>query len=211
MFIFFFFLETCVPQVKIEKIGSSILRKKNDEVKQEQADSSNVIINLEDGKKLSSETNNSDVIDSNEAEAKEINADEINLKDLIDVIPCNENEILTENDVSNQENTQSFEKGETVLSPINNKNIENEKVKQQIDNLDILDNDKEESIDNLEECVKEKYINDNYLTRLKENKVIPETIDDEDNIQDEELDHEIDEEEIKGSNDEFNQNSEIVC
>lgn len=164
---------------------------------------------------MSLDTNNSDVIDSNEAEAKEINADKLNLKEVVDVTPCNENEIITENDGSKEENTQSFEKVETVVVPINNKNTENEKVKQKIDNLIILDidkevEDKEESIDNLEEYVEEKNINDNYLTRLKGNKVIPETIDDEDNIQDEELDHEIDEEEIKGSNDDFNQNSETV-
>lgn len=163
---------------------------------------------------MSLDTNQSDVIDSNEAEAKEINAGEFNIKEVIDVTPCNENEIITENDANNQENKPAYEKGETVV-PINNKSTEHEKIKQKIDNLNILDIDKEvedreENIDNLEEYVEEKNINDNYLTRLKGNKVISETIDDEDNIQDEELDHEIDEEEIKGSNDDFNQNSETV-
>lgn len=163
---------------------------------------------------MSLDTNNSDVIDSNEAEAKEINAEELNLKEVIDVTLRNENEIITENDAGNQENTQSYKKGETIV-PINNKNTENEKIKQKIDNLNILDidkevDDKEESIDNSEEYVEEKNINDNYITRLKGNKGIPETIDDEDNIQDEELDHEIDEEEIKSSNDDFIQNNETV-
>jgi len=65
-----FCLETCVLPLKVDKICSSVSRKKIDEVKQEQPDSSNIIASSEDSKKMSIDISSSDVIDSNEAEAK---------------------------------------------------------------------------------------------------------------------------------------------
>lgn len=71
-----------------------------------------------------------------------------------------------------------------------------------IDNLDIVEESSDINKDLLEEN-----INCNSLIGTK--KETPLVID-EDNIQDEELDHEVDEEEIKGSTDNFNEINDTV-
>jgi len=63
-----------MTQLKAEK-NTFIAQKENNDTNQEQVDSSNVIASSEDSKTLL-DTINSDVVDSNEAEAKEIDTDE---------------------------------------------------------------------------------------------------------------------------------------
>jgi len=197
----------------------SCSKKKNDEVKQEQADSSNVIISNDSPKKLSLNPSHSDVIDSNEAEAKEIDINEVqpNEADSVDIIPFHTNEIQNDYNASNQKNTKEFEKDKIVASGDNTNSkiltgkVENTEIKE-LKSLDILDNKvnaKEESIENNEDLKEENVTNDNIIFKVKKIEVTPESRDDEDNIQDEELDHEVDEEEIKGSVD-FNITNDTV-
>lgn len=199
-------LETCVPQIKTDKINSSILRKKNDEVKQEQPDSSNVVIDIsEDTKNIASDTSNSDVTDLNEAEAKEIDANELNEAEGVDIIIFNKNETKIDYHESNQENTNELEKDETLVTPINSKDIDilikeikSNKIKpESLDDLDIEGDEIKEEFIKINENIEEKkdIIKNSIIIDVKE------IVDDEDNIQDEELDHEVDEEEIKGSTD----------
>lgn len=146
----------------------------------------------------------SDVTDSNEAEAKEIDANELNEADGIDIILFNKNETKVDYNASNQENTKELEKDETIVTPINSKNtdidnlIENVKSNEikpkSLDNLNIEEDEIKEELIKINENMEVKdIINDNIIIDVKE------IVDDEDNIQDEELDHEVDEEEIKGS------------
>jgi len=205
-------LETCVSLLKAEKIGSSILRKKNDEVKQEQADSSNVI-SSDDPKKLFLSTSNSGVIDSNEAEAKEMDV-QPNEAESVGMISFHKYETEIDNNASNQENIKEFKKDKIIASG-NNKSeiliekIENREINQQkfLDNSDEKVDAKEEINNDIKE--EKNCINDNIGFKVKEIEVIPENMDDEDNIQDEELDHEVDEEEIKGRID-FNISNDAV-
>lgn len=181
-------------------------------MKQEQPDSSNVVIvNSEDTKKMASDTSNSDVTDSNEAEAKEIDANELNEAEGVDIILFNKNETEIDYNVSNQENTKELEKDETIVTLINSKNTDNliEKVKsneikpKSLNNLNIEEDEIKEEFIKMNENMEEKdIVNDKIIIDAKE------IVDDEDNIQDEELDHEVDEEEIKGSIDYTN---DIVC
>lgn len=201
---------------KSEKVSSNNVRKKIDEVKQEQADSSNVIASLEDTKKLSLNTNNSDLTDSNEAEAKEINASNINSKESNEV-QYNENGSLVEHDESCKKKMQEFDKDKAVTVSLNNRNTENEKLLRQTNRIISFKDDKKiESKEKCEENVgdlkeeKNSTCDNVVIAEIKENEVTPEAVDDEDNIQDEELDHEVDEEEIKGNNDNFNQTDETV-
>lgn len=79
-----------------------------------------------------------------------------------------------------------------------------------LDNLDEKINSKEASITNngnLKED--ENFSNDNIVFKIKEIEITPENMDDEDNINDEELDHEVDEEEIKSRID-FNITNDTV-
>jgi len=217
-----------VTQLKVEKITSSISHKENDDVNQEQVDSSNVIASSEDSKTILLDTINSDVIDSNEAEAKEIDADEAQLNEaggVINAISSHENQTVIAIDsdsTSTHENTKDFE-GEKDVAQINPKNTNNfiddvkgNKIKQTkcLDNLgtdaEIIENSSKINND-IEE---QKYKNN--VTGVKE--VLPEINEDEDNIQDEELDHEIDEEldhevdeeEKNYSTDNFNQTNNTV-
>ncbi|KAL4090457.1 hypothetical protein QTP88_025288 [Uroleucon formosanum] len=161
--------KTCMTQLKVEKITSSISLKENDDVNQEQVDSSNVIASSEDSKTILLDTINSDVIDSNEAEAKEIDADESQLNEagVINAISSHENQTVIAIDsdsTSTHENTKEFEGADAEVK----------------ENSSKINNDIEE----------QKYKNN--VTGVKE--VVPEANEDEDDIQDEELDHEIDEE-----------------
>lgn len=210
-----FCLETCSPQLKNDKNGAAMSRKKMDEVKQEQVDSSNVV-SQEDIKKLPLELNNSDVTGSNEAHTKEIDADEISINDSVNASPDNGHK----NIIDNKENTKEFENDKTVDAPIANNNTDNTIIKAQnkkIEELNNLDFDvdfecNEESKESNEDLDDEKMIiNVSNSIEDKEMEIVPKTIDDEDNIQDEELDHEVDEEEIKSTNAEFNQTNETVC
>lgn len=121
-------LETCVTQLKVEKITPSILQKENDDLNQEPVDSSNVIASSEDSKTVLLDTINSDVIDSNEAEAKEIDADEVQLNEAgaINAISSHENQTVIAIDsdsTSTHENTKEFE-GEINVVQINYANTD---------------------------------------------------------------------------------------
>jgi len=222
-----FCLETCVTQLKVEKITSSILQKENEVVNQEQVDSGNVIASSEDSKTALLDTVNSDVIDSNEAEAKKIDADEaqLNEAEVINAMSPHENQtvIAIDSDSTNtHENTKAFE-GEIDVAQINPKNTNNfivdikgNKIKQ-TKCLNNLGADVEVKVNSSEinnDIEKQKYKNN--VTGVKE--VLPETNEDEDDIQnealdheiDEELDHEVDEEEINGSSGSFNQTHNTV-
>lgn len=210
-------LETCVSQLKVEKSVSNIQRKKNDEVKQEHADSSNITGITEDSKKEALNTSNSDVTDSNEAEAKEIDANEVQLIDAegVDAISCHANETpVTDDsttDLSYTESTKELEKDDQVTATMDIKHSDNlidedTEIKQSLDTLDTNEEVKEKSSKDNEDLIEED-INVNSVIEVKE--VIPLAID-EDNIQDEELDHEVDEEEIKGSTADFNEINDNV-
>lgn len=216
-----------MTQLKVEKITSSISQKENEDVNEEQVDSSNVIASSEDSKTVLSDTVNSDVIDSNEAEAKEIDADEVQLNEaeVINAIAPHENQTIIAIDsdsTSTHENTKEF-KGEIDVAQINPKNTNNfifdvkgNEIKQTkcLNNLGADVEVKENSSEINNDIEKHKYKNN--VTGVKE--VIPETNEDEDDIQDEELDHEIDEEldhevdeeEKNYSTDNFNQTNNTV-
>lgn len=186
-------------------LETNITRKKNDEVKQEQADSSNVVASSEDTKKLLLETSTSDVIDSNEAEAKEIDAGgvQLNKSDNVAELSCQESETAIDCDASNKDNTK-FEKGEEIIvAPIESKNTEHIKNLENVETGEKIEN--KENLKDLEED-KKKIISKNIDVK----EVIPEVIDDEDYIQDEELDHEVDEEEIKSRSNDFHQTNDTV-
>lgn len=218
---FFVCLETCVPQPKIQQMASNISSKKNDEVKQEQADSSNIITISEDNKKFS-DTSNSDVTDSNEAEAKEVAVNEVQLNDVTDEKPdlSSKNEMVVD-DVHESEISRELETNDAIAVQIKNENtnnlIENEdkesKEVNQTNNTDNFDISKERSNNRDLEVKKVREIitmNDNTMIKEKEVNVKKDECEDEDNIQDEELDHEVDEEEIKGRTDGFNQINDSV-
>lgn len=215
-----FCLETCGSQSKCEKKGSGILRKKNDEVKQETADSSSVNTNPEDTTQVSLDTSNLDGTDSNEAEAKENDADECQLNDNEDSDATMDHSIEAKinHDTTNHSVTKEFDKNNDVAQ-IDIQNTDNIKIEiecidnKQTNNLEIVDEAEkvEERMTESNEDAKEKMIvNKNINVGVKEFEVIPEVLDDEDNIQDEELDHEVDEEDIKGSTDDFNQTNDTV-
>lgn len=197
-----FCLETCVTQLKVEKISSSILQKENDDVNQEQVDSSNAIASSEDSKTILLDTINSDVIDSNEAEAKEIDTDEPQLNEAdVNIISLTQKQTVIAIDsdsTSTPENTKEFE-GKINVALIDSKNTkktifdaESNEIKQTkcLDNLDTDMKVKEKTSIIKNDIEEQKY--KNHVIGVKE--VIPETNEDEDDIQDEELDHEIDEE-----------------
>lgn len=136
-----------------------------------------------------------------------MDADELNEAEGVDIIPFNKNE--TEVD-DNQENMKEVENEEIIDNPINSKDTTDiliEKVKcneiktKSLDNFDINEEDdvaEEHNKNNANMLEIEKDITkDSIVSALKE----IEDLDDEDNIQDEELDHEVDEEEIKNSTD----------
>lgn len=151
------------------------------------------------------ETSTSDVIDSNEAEAKEIDADEVQLNksDIVAELSCQESETAIDCDASNKDNSKLEKSEEVIVTPIESKNTEH------IDNLENVEIgetiENKENIKDLEE-EKKKIINKNIVVK----EVIPEVIDDEDYIQDEELDHEVDEEEIKSRSNDLNQTNDTV-
>jgi len=142
------------------------------------------------------------VIDSNEAEAKEIDANEaqLNEAEVINAISSHENQTLIAIDsdsTSTHEYTKEFE-GE-IDAQINPKNTNNfiddvkgNEIKQTkcLDNLG-TDAEVKENSSKINNGIEEQTSKNN-VTGIK--KVIPETNEDEDDIQDEELDHEIDEE-----------------
>lgn len=215
-----FFAETCCLPSKTEKTTLINAKKKIDEVKQDQSDSSDAIISSEEIKQISFDSNSSDVTNSaNESEAKEIITDDITLNNSedLDLIPC-DNETIMNLNTSIQEkpddlekNDELFEENDVLMQFKNTDNlIENDIV--QITNLvsvelidDIEQNSNESSKDEEEMPEKENTIVENNIV-AEVNKIdkLPEIMDD-DNIHDEELDHEVDEEEIQGNSDKFNE------
>lgn len=191
--------------IKSEKLNN--VQKKNDEIKQEQADSSNVVISLDNTKKLTPDTNNSDVSDSNEAKAKEI--DTIDSKES-NVVLCIENSSFISKEASYPEKAQALENDKTGIVLLNDTNIENDKEVQEkcVENVNNLSEEKNSISEDIIVRIKENEVELGVKPEVKQPKL--ENLDDEDNIQDEELDHEVDEEEIKGINDNFNQTDETV-
>lgn len=115
-----------MPQSKVEKITSIILQKENDDVNQERLDSSNTTVSSEDSKTILLDTINSDVIDSNEAETKGIDADEgqLNEAGVISEISSHENQTaiaIDSESTSTHENIKEFE-GELNIAQLNPKN-----------------------------------------------------------------------------------------
>jgi len=186
-----------VTQLKVEKITSSILQKEND-INHEQVDSNNSVVNSEDSKKKLLV-----IIDSNEAEALKINADEAQLNEagVIYPIPSHKNQTVVatiSDSTSTHENTKKIE-GEANVAQIDLKNTEHFIVKAE-DNeikqnkcLDNLDTDAEVK-EKTSKTYNDKEEQEDKKKVIKVKDVIPETNEDEDDIQDEELDHEIDEE-----------------
>ncbi|XP_050058861.1 scaffold attachment factor B1-like isoform X3 [Aphis gossypii] len=164
--------KTCMTQLKSEKI-TSIVQKENNDTNQEQVDSSNIIASSEDSKTKLLDTINSDVVDSNEAEAKEIDTDESQPNEAhVNAVSLTQKQTIIAIDsdsTSTQEHTKEFE-GEINVAPIDSKNTDTGSKEK----TSIIKNDIE----------KPKTINNQQS----------ETNEDEDDIQDEELDHEIDEE-----------------
>lgn len=220
--IYCFFVETGLPS-KNEKTTLINAKKKIDEVKQEQSDSSDAIISSEEIKQISFDSNSSDVTNSaNESEAKEILTDDIplNSSEDLDVIPC-DNETVMNHNTSVQEKPDDLEKYELIEENdlIEHKSTDNliEIDIAQITNLVNVEHieieqDSTESSKDIEEEMHEKentIVENNIVVEVKEIDNLPETID-EDNIHDEELDHEVDEEEIKGNSDTFNETNDMV-
>lgn len=162
-----------------------------------------------------------DVTDCNEAEAKEIDADNIksnNIENEDVKIQCLDNETLIDYDLNNQDITKEFGKDDLISIPIEKTyekflvKLENEEKEQEksLDDFNAIEEVGEDSTGNNEDLEINNIVNDNNASEIKEIEIIPETIDDEDNMQDEELDHEVDDEEIKCSNNDFNQSNDTV-
>lgn len=209
-----FCLETCIAQVIVEKLSINVLQKENDEVNLEQADSSNAVASSEDSKQLLLDTSNSDMTDSNEAEAKEIDVDEVQLKEAeVCAIPSQENPsviAIDSDSTSSHDKTKEFD-GESNVAQIDPKDTDSFKIKgneiketKSLDNLNI-DAEVKENTSKINDDVDEQKDTKNVIG-VKE--ITTGGIEDEDNIQDEELDHEIDEEldhEVDEEVNDFNQ------
>ncbi|XP_050523947.1 scaffold attachment factor B2-like isoform X2 [Daktulosphaira vitifoliae] len=186
--------KTCVPLVKVEKIGTNSLKKKNDEIiKEEQPDSSNVVSPNNDAKSITNEEVETEILDSNEAEAKEI----FNTVEGISNDAHHETDFSK--DVSDQiQNEPDVKNDEVENSSVILKN-ENYETTQENDLKDIIN----------EELKTESNIIEDEITQndktVEFSEIKSKDIVDEDYIQDEELDHEVDEEDIKGNTDVFEQ------
>ncbi|XP_050424440.1 SAFB-like transcription modulator isoform X1 [Adelges cooleyi] len=187
--------KTCVPVVKIEKIDPQ--KKKNEETKMDQVDTSNITLISNEESKLPNEViTNEKVSDSNEVEDKESNND-IEISNQVESV----NELKRETELANVSNNKDVE-----VEDNNSTNL-SEVLKEEEDKLKCGNNPEEElknkSLDSDENKVAEDINNEqnsNEKSEIKSN-----GIDDEDYIQDEELDHEADEEDIKSRTDVFDQ------
>lgn len=192
---------------------TSNLQNKN-EINSEQVDSINVGTNSKDSKILLLNASNADNTETIEAESKKIdtNTAQLNEVGIIDLIPSHNNETIIKIDSSastneNKDRITSIPTDSVIVK------IESNEIKQ----TTILNNfDTGEKLENLEECsISPNHLNEekNENIIIREKKVAPEHKNEEDNIQDEELDHEIyeeldhevDEEEINEISDSFNQ------
>jgi len=215
-----------MTQFKDEK-NTFIVQKENNDTNQEQVDSSNIIASSEDSKTKLLNTINSDVVDSNEAEAKEIDRTEPQANEAgVNAVSFTQKQTIITIDsdsTSTQENTKEFE-GEINVALIDSKStkkkkfeVENNEIKQTkcLDNLDTDTGVKEKTSIIKNDMEKPNTINNQQS----------ETNEDEDDIQDEELDHEIDEEldhevneeldheideETNGDDDDLNQTNNTV-
>lgn len=187
------------------KVENIINKKKNDEIiKQEQADSSNVNSN-NDTKSI---TNEVETEDSNEAEAKEINTakDVANDEAVLNSDENNENEVS--NILSDQVQSEPEIKCDEVKNSSSILKNENNEIKQNSDIKDVINHDsKTENNITASKITPNEHIDDKNeeLSETKSKDIV-----DEDYIQDEELDHEVDEEDIKASTDVFEQIDNLV-
>ncbi|VVC31630.1 SAP domain,RNA recognition motif domain [Cinara cedri] len=208
--------KTCGLPLKNEKPTLAATKKSTDEVKQEP---SNTIVTEETKQNISFNSNSSDVTNSaNETEAKEIDMDNVQLNNSedVDVMPHDSETVLNHN-ASVQEKTDNLEKSKLIAVPMERKCTEKEKELVQTKNLV---NAEEIEVD--QNCTKNTKATDDSVIQEKENSIVDKKIEvieakkiniipkniDEDNIQDEELDHEVDEEEI-GNTNEFNDTNDL--
>ncbi|CAH1736741.1 unnamed protein product [Aphis gossypii] len=151
--------KTCMTQLKGEKI-TSIVQKENNDTNQEQVDSSNIIASSEDSKTKLLDTINSDVVDSNEAEAKEIDTDESQPNEAhVNAVSLTQKQTIIAIDsdsTSTQEHTKEFEDTDTGVkektSIIKNdiekpKTINNQQSETNEDEDDIQDEELDHEID----------------------------------------------------------------
>jgi len=200
-----------MPQLKIEKMTSNPPNK--NDLNSKQADSNDVTTSSEDSKILLLDASNADITDTIEAESKKIDTNTAlqNEAEMVDLIPTHKNKTVIKIDSS----ANTKENNKDRITSIQTDNVIVKTECNEIKQTTILDSfDTGVKCKILEECTlshldEEK--NKNIISRVKE--VIPESKEEEDNIQDEELDHEIyeeldhevDEDEINESSDSFNQ------
>lgn len=214
-------------QVDSNSILSSSEDTKTLSVVKTNSDVNSVIIsdlNNMDAQEVDAETKESDAeVKKINSEAKEVDAEEVQTNEaVVNEITCQDDEAETDHDTSNQEKSKELEVEKIVVVSVDLKNTDNliekkeNKELKQTKSLEMLDTGietKEESteLNGVQES-EIKNLNDNNINVVKEIEVIPPEaeVDDEDNIQDEELDHEVDEEEIKGSIDDFDQTDDTV-
>ncbi|XP_008179585.1 scaffold attachment factor B1 isoform X1 [Acyrthosiphon pisum] len=211
--------KTCVPQLKIEKMTSNPPNK--NDLNSKQADSNDVVANSKDSKILLLDASNADITDIVEAESKKIDTNTAQQSEagIVDLIPTHKNKTIIKTDSS----TSTKENNKDSITSIQTDNVivktECNDIKQTtyLDSFDtgvkckVLE---EECTINPNRLDEEK--NKNIISRVKE--VTPDPKEEEDNIQDEELDHEIYEEldpevdgdKINESSDSFNQTHNTV-
>lgn len=175
-----------------------------------------------------SDTNNSDVTDSNETEAKDIDTDDnvqLSKDESRDLVQNQENETEIDDTLFNEKIAKELVTDEITAVQKDDTNADNTIKKEdykkniQIKSMGSLNNDEEVAIKKVSivnygdsKIKREREIismNDN-VPKVKVDEIKQKTIDDEDYIQDEELDHEVDEEEIKSSTDNFNEINDSV-
>jgi len=199
-----------MPQLKTEKMTSNPPNK--NDLNSKQADSNDVTTSSEDSKILLLDASNADITDTIEAESKKIDTNTAlqNEAEMVDLIPTHKNKTVIKIDSS----ANTKENNKDRITSIQTDNVIVKTECNEIKQTTILDSfDTGVKCKILEECTlshldEEKNKN---ISRVKE--VIPESKEEEDNIQDEELDHEIyeeldhevDEDEINESSDSFNQ------
>jgi len=201
-----------VPQLKIENMTSNLLNK--NEIILEQADIY-AITNSKGSKILN--TSNTDKTDAIEVESKkiDINTARLNESGTKDLIPSHKNESTIKIDSSASTNENNKDGITSVKTDSVKVKIESNEIKQTtiLDNFDV--GEKYEVLEECTNCLDEKK-NENIVIRAK--KITQELKEEEHNIQEqeldheiyEELDHEVDEKDINESSDSFNQTHNTV-
>lgn len=211
-------LDTSCIIASSEDTKTSVVKTNSDVNSVITTDSNNI-----ESQEVDAETKESDVAVMSTKVKEVVNAEEVQPNETdVDEITCQNDEAEIDNDTNNQDKSKELEVEKIITASIDIKNTENviekkeSKELKQIKMLEKLGTGievKEEFTELNGDLQKSeiKNLNDNNINVVKESEVTPEAdVDDEDNIQDEELDHEVDEEEIKGSIDVFNQTDDTV-